>query len=346
MAVQGIPSPGSGLRLHLNENTGGCSPRVLEAIRRMAATDVSSYPDYAEAVTACAQYFDVDPNWLLLVNGLDEGILMTAVAHVARTRAFDAEVILPVPTFDPYVAATVSVGAAPVRVAPGPNFAFPTDAVIEAITTRTRLIFLNTPSNPTGRLIPPDDIARIAEAAPHAVVLADEAYIEFEGRTFLPKLPLHANVLVGRTFSKAYGLAGMRIGCLIGHPDVLDPVCSVMPPLTVNCVAVTALLAAIEDPGFLLAYASQVTRSRELLYEACRRLGLRYWKSAANFVLVEVGDPVAPFVETVASHGVHVRDRSHDPYTPGCVRVTTGIVEHTARAVAAIEAAVVKRQKA
>ena len=346
MGIQGIPSPGRGLRLHLNENTGGCSPRVLEAIQGLAATDVSAYPDYADAVTACARHFDVDPSWVLLVNGLDEGILMTAVGHVARARVFDAEVIIPVPAFDPYVAATASVGAAPVRVAPGPDFAFPTDAVLKAITTRTRLIFMNTPSNPTGRLIPLDDIARVAEAAPHAAVLVDEAYIEFAGETFLPRLASHQNVLVGRTFSKAYGLAGMRIGCLIGHPDILAPVRAVTPPLTVNIVAVAALQTAIQDPEFLPAYASQVADSRVMLYTACRRLGLLYWESAANFVLVEVGEPVAPFVEAMAARGVHVRDRSRDPYTPGCVRVTAGIVAHTERAVEALEAAVAGRQKA
>jgi histidinol-phosphate aminotransferase len=346
VGIQGIPSPGSGLRLHLNENTGGCSPHVLEAIHSLTATDVSTYPDYARAVDACAQCFDVDPDWVLLVNGLDEGILMTAVAHVARARAFDAEVILPVPAFDPYVMATSSVGAAAVRVAPGPDFTFPTDAVLQAVTTRTRLIFLNTPSNPTGRLIAPDDIARIAEATPHAVVLVDEAYIEFGGETFLPSLGTHQNVLVGRTFSKAYGLAGMRIGCLIGHPDILDPVRAVTPPLTVNIVAVTAFQAALEDSEFLPAYAAQVVESRELLYTTCRRLGLRCWDSAANFVLVEVGDPAAAFVEVMGVHGVHVRDRSADPYTPGCVRITAGVVAHTERAIKALEAAVAARQEA
>jgi histidinol-phosphate aminotransferase len=346
MGIQGIPSPGNGLRLHLNENTGGCSLRVLKAIQGLAATDISRYPDYLEVVSACANYFDVDPAWILLGNGLDEGILMTAIGHVARTRTFDAEVIIPVPAFNPYVMATSSVGATPVRVAPGPNFTFPVDDVLIAINPRTRLIFLNTPSNPTGCLIPPDDIARIAEAAPHAAVLVDEAYIEFAGETFLPRLTMHQNVLVGRTFSKAYGLAGMRIGCLIGHPDILEPVRAVTPPLTVNIVAVKALQAAIEDPGFLRAYAAQVSSSREMLYAAARRHGLEYWESAANFVLVRVGDPVAPFVDTMAAHGVHVRDRSWDPYTPGCVRITAGIVTHTERAVEALEAAVVARQEA
>ena len=346
MSVQGIPSPGTGLRLHLNENTGGCSPRVLEAIQSLTATDISAYPDYAEIVDACARHFDVDPDWLMLTNGLDEGILMTTVGYIARTRAFDAEVIIPVPAFDPYPAATASVGATPIRIQPGPDFSFPVDAVLGAITTRTRLIFLNSPSNPTGQLIDLDAIARVAESAPHAVVLVDEAYIEFGGQSFLRRLGSHSNVLVGRTFSKAYGLAGLRIGCTIGHPDALDPLRRVTPPLTVNTVAVTAVQAALTDLEFLPTYAAQVAESRERLFRACERLGLKYWNSAANFVLVHVGDPVRKVVEVMAAQGVHVRDRSGDPYTPGCVRITAGMIDHTERAIVALEAALAARTSA
>ncbi len=106
MPIQGYPDPGDGLRLHLNENTGGCSPRVLEAIRRVQTSDVSTYPSYTALVHACAAHFNVDPEWVLLTNGLDEGILMAAVGHIARARAFDAETIVPLPAFDPYPNAT------------------------------------------------------------------------------------------------------------------------------------------------------------------------------------------------------------------------------------------------
>ena len=224
MVIQGYPDPGDGLRLHLNENTGGCSPRVLEAIRQVRPSDVSVYPSYREAVTATARHFGVNPDWVLLTNGLDEGILMAAVGHIAKARVHDAETIIPLPAFDPYPNSTTAVGATAVRVPPGIDFAFPTQAVIDAITPRTRMIFLNTPNNPTGQLIPTPDLVRISEAAPDAVVLIDEAYIEFGGTTFLPELPRFPNVLVGRTFSKAYGLAGMRIGVVIGQPRALDPV--------------------------------------------------------------------------------------------------------------------------
>jgi histidinol-phosphate aminotransferase len=344
MRIQGYPDPGQGLRLHLNENTGGCSPRVLEAIRRLNPADVSTYPSYTPLVLACAEHFQVDPDWILLTNGLDEGILMAAVAHIARARAHDAETIVPLPAFDPYPNATSAVGARAIRIPAQPDYEFQTEDVLRAITAATRMIFLNTPNNPTGQLIPIAALQRIADAALHAVVLVDEAYIEFGGTSFLPQLSRYPNVLVGRTFSKAYGLAGMRVGILIGQPAALDPVRAVTLPFNINAVAMAATLAALEDDQFLPHYARQVAQSRTRLYDACNRLGLPFWKSAANFVLVKVGDPVAPFVDALAARGVHVRDKSSDPATPGCIRITAGVLEHTTAVIDALESIAAARQ--
>lgn len=343
MRIQGYPDPGAGLRLHLNENTGGCSPRVLEAIRRLDASQVATYPSYRSLVLACAAHFGVDPDWVLLTNGLDEGILMAALGHIARTRAHEAETIVPLPAFDPYPNATAAVGATAVGIPPGPDFVFPTDAVIAAITPRTRMIFLNTPNNPTGQLIPVPDLKRIAAAAPDAIVLIDEAYIEFGGTSFLPQLAAYPNVLVGRTFSKAYGLAGMRVGVLVGQPPALDPVRAVTLPFNINAVALVATLAALEDRDFLPNYAAQVAESRRRLYAACRRLGLEYWESAANYVLVRVGDAVPLVIEALAKRRIHVRDRSNDPHTPGCIRITAGVLEHTDAAIEALESVLAAR---
>ena len=189
MRIQGYPDPGDGLRLHLNENTGGCSPRVLEAIQRLQTTDVSTYPSYPERRARVRAALRRRSGLGAAHQRPRRRILMAAVGHIARARMHDAETIIPLPAFDPYPNSTAAVGATAVRMPPGPSFAFPTEAVIAAITPRTRMIFLNTPNNPTGQLIPIADLRRIAEAAPHAVVLIDEAYIEFGGTTFLPELP-------------------------------------------------------------------------------------------------------------------------------------------------------------
>jgi histidinol-phosphate aminotransferase len=144
------------------------------------------------------------------------------------------------------------------------------------------------------------------------------------------------NVLVGRTFSKAYGLAGMRVGVVIGQPQALDPVRSVTLPFNINGVALTAMHAALQDTEFLPRYAEQVHESRERLYAAFRRLGFEYWPSAANYVMVRVGD-TPPIIEALAAKKIHVRDRSKDPTTPGCIRMTAGMIEHTNAAIEALE---------
>lgn len=338
MTIQGFRDPGPGLRLHLNENTSGCSPRVLEAIRTLTAGDIAAYPDYRAAVLACAEHLRVDPEWVLLTNGLDEGVLMLAVARLGRDKSSDVEAIVPVPAFDPYFAASDAVGATTIRVPPLERFVFPLKGVLDAVSPRTRLIYLNTPNNPTGQEIGAADLRAVIEAAPQALVLVDEAYVEFGGQSFLQDLPRHRNAVVGRTFSKAYGLAGMRIGCLVAHPDTLEPIRAVTPVLNLNVVAVTAVQAALRDSGFLPRYAAEVRESKRRLYEACARLGLEHWPSAANFVLVRVGERAGAVVEALAARGVHVRDRSKDRHTAGCVRITAGVVAHTDAAIAALEA--------
>ncbi len=338
MIVQGIPSPGDGLRLHLNENTGGCSERVMEAIRALKATDIATYPDYRHDVAAVGRHFGVDPDWLILTNGLDEGIFLVAIATFGRAHDASLEAIVPVPAFDPYLTATAAVDATVIRVPPGPDFAFPVEAIIAAVTPKTRLIFLNTPNNPTGQTIPRDVLRRVIAAAPHATVVVDEAYVEFDpAGSFLDELPRHPNVVIGRTFSKAYGLAGMRIGVLIGHPERLDAIRAVTPVFNMNTVAMTAMHAALADTAFLPAYIAAVDASRTRLYAAAERLGIEYWKSAANFVLMRVGSKASEIVAHLGAHGVHVRDRSRDPYSPGCIRVTAGVTAHTDRGIAALE---------
>jgi histidinol-phosphate aminotransferase len=337
MKIQGFPRPGPGLRLHLNENTGGCSPRVLEAIRALNAADIAAYPDYRSAVLACANHLRVDPEWVLLTNGLDEGLLMLALGRLGRDRSAGAEAIVPVPAFDPYFAAINAVGATTIRVPPLERFGFPLRAVLDAISPRTRLIYLNTPNNPTGQTIELDALRTVIAAAPQALVMVDEAYVEFAGQSFLVDLPRSRKAVVGRTCCTAYGLAGMRTGCLVAHPDTLEPIRAVTPVLNLNVVAITAMQAALTDREFLPRYAAEVRESKQLMYAACARLGLEYWESAANFVFVRAGTRAPDVVQALAARGVHVRDRSKDPITAGCVRITAGVVAHTEAAIAALQ---------
>jgi histidinol-phosphate aminotransferase len=249
-----------GLRLHQNENTGGCSPKVLEALASLRADQVGFYPPYEAATRVCAAYLDVDPDRLSLLNGLDEGIMALAVGYLRPAPGGSiAEAIVPEPAFEIFAFDTEVVGARPVRVAPNPDFSFPTERVLEAITPRTRVVFLTNPNNPTGVRVPAEAIRAIARGVPpEAVVFVDEAYVEFSGDTFIPELPAFPNVIVGRTFSKAFGLAGLRIGAVTGTPEALEPIRLAVPVYSVNIAAVVAVQAALQDRAHLEDYLRQV----------------------------------------------------------------------------------------
>jgi histidinol-phosphate aminotransferase len=328
-----------GLRLHQNENTGGCSPRVLEAIGRLSAGQFAFYPPYAAAVDACARYLGVDTDRVALTNGLDEGILTLSVAYLRREAAREIpEAIIPEPAFEVYRVDTEVAAGRVVQVPPMADFTFPLDAVLQAITRATRVVFLTNPGNPTGVSMPMAAVRTIAERVPpEAIVFLDEAYAEFAGRTFIPELPSFPNVIVGRTFSKAYGLAGLRIGCLVGAPAALEPIRKAIPVYSVNIAAVVAVQAALQDKEYLQRYLREVRESKTLMYGACARLGLTCWESDANFVLVCAGNRLDELVSGAAKRGVYLYDRSSLPGCAGCVRIATGIVEHTRRCITVME---------
>jgi histidinol-phosphate aminotransferase len=357
MTIQGVPDLGPGLRLHLNENTGGCSPAVVEAVRAFTAERLALYPDFADAIAETAAFMGVDPDRIVLTNGLDEGILLASIAYLVprAPRALvelgapdlapsgQPEVVVALPTFDPYLHAAHAMGARVVKVPATSDYSFPVDAVLRAVTPNTRMIYVNNPNNPTGQPIPQADIHRVAREAAHALVFVDEAYQDFMPENFLAAAAAYPNVLVGRTFSKAFGLAGMRVGVMAAPPLVLEPIRRAMPLFNLNVVAVAALRAAMADTAFRAWYLDQAAQSKALVYDACERLGLRYWKSAANFVLIDGGPGAKDLVSAMIGRGVFVRDRTADPSCPNCFRLTAGVVDHTRAAIVALEAACAAR---
>jgi len=328
-----------GLRLHQNENTLGCSPRVMEALARLRPEQIGFYPPYTEVTKACASYLGVSPEAVALVNGLDEGIMAVAIAHLRVTGSQLApEAIIPEPAFEIFRFDTAVAGGHVVPVMPKNDFQFAEAEVLAAITPQTRVVFLTNPNNPTGVPVPFAAIRNIARQVPkEAVVFVDEAYAEFAGRSFIPELPSLPNVIVGRTFSKAYGLAALRIGALVGAPEVLDPARYAMPVYSVNIAAAVALPAALGDTDYLQSYLREVAASKSLLYAACDRLGLTYWRSDANFVLVRIGDRIDEVINGARERGVYLRSRSNEPGCEGCLRITTGHVAHTQRGIDVIE---------
>ena len=352
MTFQGLPNLGVGLRLHLNENTAGCSPKVVEAVRAFDAQRLATYPDFVDAVTDTAAYLGVDIDRVVLTNGLDEGILLASIGYlINRTpgalvlqgalptlTSGVPEVVVAQPAFEPYLLAAHAMGARVMSVPAGRDLSFPLDGVLKAITPNTRIVYVNNPNNPSGQAVPLASIRRVARDAAHAAVFVDEAYHDFLGEPFLGEAHLYPNVIVGRTFSKAFGLAGMRVGVLVASPAMLAPIRKAMPLFNLNVVAIAALRAALTDQPFREWYLAEAAESKRLIYAACDRAGLRYWKSAANFVLIDGGRRARTLVDGLIAQGVFVRDRTADPSCPNCFRLTAGVVEHTRRATEALEA--------
>jgi histidinol-phosphate aminotransferase len=313
----------AGLNLDLNENTAGCSDRVLARLRTLTKRDVAMYPEREAGERLAASFLGVRPEQVLLTNGIDEGLYLLAATYLGEGD----EMLLADPTFVMYPIYGRATGARLVRVLADDDFAFPTRELLARISPGTRLITIANPNNPTGTMVPRTDLLRIVESAPDAAVLVDEAYFEFGGETLLPELARYSNLFIARTFSKAYGLAGLRLGALLGAPEQIGYLRRFCSPFNVNAAALACLEEALADQAFVTDYVTQVKQGRERLTKLCQELGLRFWPSRANFVLVRVGVNCGKFVEAMARRSVRVRDLPTSPGCEGCVRITVGTLE-------------------
>jgi histidinol-phosphate aminotransferase len=327
----------TGLRLDFNESTVGCSPRVLARLRSLDSELLARYPEREPVENEVAGFLGLDPAQVLLTNGVDEGIHLLCSAYLDPGD----EALIVVPTFAMYAIFAQAEGARVVEVrSAGDNFAFPEKDLLAKLSPRTRLIAVANPNNPTGAAGAGDVLIQIAQAAPQAAVLVDEAYFEFHGETLIDHTRQIENLFVARTFSKAYGLAGLRIGILAGDTRQMAMVRRVASPYNVNAAALAVLPEALQDREYVARYVAQVLSSRERLQQELGNLGMHYWPSRANFVLVRVGSAHAEFVQALRNRGILVcdrhSDRHSDPRCEGCVRLTVGSEEHTETLIGAL----------
>jgi histidinol-phosphate aminotransferase len=315
------------LRLDFNENTVGCSPRVAELLKeKLNASMLTVYPEYVEARASLARYFGVEEPQMLLTNGTDEAIQVMINTFVDDHD----EVLLLHPSYAMY-RFYAEVAGAHVREIPyrPASLEFPVEELLAAIRPETRAVCLANPNNPTGTSVTIEVIERILTHAPQTAVLVDEAYFEFSGITALPLLSRYPNLFVSRTFSKVYGLAAMRFGCLFSQAENAACMRKAQSPYSVNSLAVIAAAAAIEDREYVSRYVAEVLAAREAVCRGFDRLGIRYFPSAANFVLFYAGSRAMLLRDALREKGILVRDRSYE--IEGCVRVTCGTREQIAR---------------
>jgi histidinol-phosphate aminotransferase len=329
MAPYSPPTAGRAgrVRLDFNENTVGSSPRVIEFLRRsLDAEGLSVYPEYGAARAALAGFFGVPQEWMLLSNGTDE-----AIQVIVNTYVDDGDdVLLMRPSYAMYRFYAEVAGAYIREVDYKPeDLSFPLDNVLDAIRPSTRAVLIANPNNPTGTGVSLDVIKAILIKAPGAAVLIDEAYFEFCGVTAMGLIESAPNLFVSRTFSKVFGMAAMRLGCVFSQAPNIAYLHKAQSPYSVNMLAALAASEAIKDREYVANYVAEVLAARELLYAGFKRLNIPYYPSQANFVLFRAGDRAIEIRDRLRETGVLVRDRSYE--LPGCVRVTAGTREQAGR---------------
>jgi histidinol-phosphate aminotransferase len=321
------------LRLDFNENTFAPSPEVLKRIHAITAEGLTKYPEREGVEQIVAAHFGLQADQILLTNGVDEAIHLMCAAFLEA----EDEVLIATPTFFMYDVSAKLMTPHLIKVQADSSLEFPFERFMAAITPRTKLIIVASPNNPTGAIVSREHLLAIAAAAPQAVLMVDEAYYHFQGDTMLEDVATIPNMIVARTFSKAYGLANLRIGMLAGNAELLRYVRKVCSPYNVNGVALECLPAAIADEAYLTWYTDQVHAGRERIMAGLDALGVPYFPSHANFVLMNIGAKHGALVNAMRTHGVLLRDRSADPGCDGFVRITIGIEDHVTRGLAALK---------
>jgi histidinol-phosphate aminotransferase len=321
-----------GLRLDFNENTAGCSPRVLERLRTLSGEDLARYPVRDQGEQVAAEHLGVSTDELLLTNGTDEAIHLICETYLEPGD----EALIVVPTFAMFEIYAAATGARVTSIPSESDFQFPTQTVLSLITPRTRFIAVANPNNPTGAFVPILELLQVAAAAPDAAVLVDEAYFEFCGETAIPKWRELSNLFVSRTFSKAYGMAGLRIGVLMGDQEQMRVVRRASSPYNLNSVALACLPDALADREFVDVYAADVKQGRQNLQAELAAWGIRFWPSRANFVLMHLAGNCKPFIRQMRARGILVRDRSADFGCENCVRITLGTRDHNRQMLSAL----------
>ena len=335
------------VKLASNENPLGMSPKARDAMLE-AASDLGRYPDSNGFAlkAALSEKFSVPTDWVTLGNGSNDILELSARAFLAPGKyAMYAQ-----HSFAVYPLATQGAGAQGI-VVPARNFGHDLPAMLQALTPDTNLIFIANPNNPTGTFAPADAIEHfLTQLPPRVVVVLDEAYNEylapelrFDSTQWVKRFP---NLIVSRTFSKAYGLAGLRVGYALAQPEVTDLMNRVRQPFNVNTLAQAAALAALDDTDFLQQTYTLNRDGLAMMVQAFEQLGLQYVPSFGNFVLVKVGeadDAGAKVYRALLKHGVIVRPVGNYDL-PQWLRISIGLPQENTAFLAALPAALKEAQ--
>lgn len=308
------------IRLDANENRWGCSPKVIEAINNLNSEDISVYPEYGSLIKKIADYEKVSVDNVVISNGSDDIIRAVIESYISSGD----RVIIPTPTFAMFPVFLGIKGAQIIKVDSGENFQFPVEKVLNEIDEKTRMIVIINPSSPAGTVISEKDLMKIAKSAPEAMIFVDEAYTQFTGGSFSELTEQYSNILVSKTFSKAFGLAGLRIGYAVSSSEIIENVRKSVAPYAVNSVAVKATIAAINDRKWMENSVEKIRKERENLSEKIRQLGYKVTPSKANFILIETYGNSDEIVKEMRENNILIKAFSMLKKDRDFVRISIG----------------------
>ncbi|MFQ3609868.1 MAG: histidinol-phosphate transaminase [Fimbriimonadales bacterium] len=328
------------IKLSANENPLGASPQVLEAVQN-ALSQIHRYPDGACQILrdALSDFYHLPPDHFVFGNGSDELIHLIGLAYLEPGD----EVVMGHPSFVRYEASVQLNQAVLKRVPLTSDHRHDLPAMLDQITPRTKLMYIANPNNPTGTIVYRHELEHLLNALPdHVLLILDEAYFEYVDHPDYPNgldaVRAGKQVVVLRTFSKAYGLAGLRLGYAVGRPDLLDPVERVREPYNVNVLAQVAGAAALRDQTHVARTCELNRQSLSTIQAVCEQMGLRVVPSYANFLLIEVGEPCRAVRQRLLELGVMVR--SGEGFgLPQFLRVNTGTPEQNEKFLRAFQQA-------
>jgi len=319
----------------MNENTSGAAPSVVRRVRRaVTGRNLGTYPEYPAACAELARYFKVSANELLLTNGIDDAIKLICDTFVDPGDTL----LIPALTFTMYEFFHTLAGGRTAVVHHDPKLRLPLDCVLEELRRRKpRWLALANPNNPTGTTIPPSDLRAILRAAPGTLVLVDEAYFDYSGDTVLPWIRRFPNLAVARTFSKAHGLAALRLGVLFARPELIGWMRRAHAVFPVNSLALAAAVEAIRHPEDVQRHVREVHDNRARLCGCLELLGVPYGPATGNFVFASFGPKAPQIASQLARQGILVRYWSRDPHLRPYFRIGIGNRSEIARLIRALQ---------
>ncbi|MDD3014853.1 MAG: histidinol-phosphate transaminase, partial [Candidatus Gastranaerophilales bacterium] len=306
------------MKLDLNENILGPSPKVIEALKNISEKEIKFYPAIGDLISLIADINNVEQSMIMATNGADEAINYIFDTFVEQND----NVITATPTFTMPKVYAKSTGCNYIEIKYSERWIFPIDEFLNNIDEKTRLVIITTPNSPTGEVISRENLVKIIKKTENGIVLIDETYSSFAKEQFHDLTFKYKNVIIIRSMSKDYALAGLRIGYIISAPENIEYIRRIISPYSVNALAAKAAIAAINDKDYFNWVKDQINQSKKILTDGLKAFGAIVYPSESNFLCVDFEDKAEIIYKRLLNSGIKVKYFKNDPELKNCFRIT------------------------